>query len=103
MLSMLGSQTVVVTGAGGFVGSCVIAALLQHGVQSVVATDVTFPGVASPTAGAGDGPVRSVVADVSKDADVDRVFQSAGPVAAVIHIAAAGMSGPAQLRQQMCV
>lgn len=81
MTSTFAGKIVVVSGAAGGVGRSVVEKLLQGGAQ-ICATDIT-PAVSELEKGT-DGRIVSVVADVTRSADVDRIFRTAeerlGPV-----------------------
>jgi UDP-glucose 4-epimerase len=70
---------VLVTGAGGFVGRYLLAALVERG-HSVLATDIRLPGDAVATEGVAWQPL-----DVSRPEEVYRVMLGARPQA-VIHL-----------------
>jgi NAD(P)-dependent dehydrogenase (short-subunit alcohol dehydrogenase family) len=65
----LGGRTVVVSGAAGGVGRAVVAKLVAHGAH-VCATDLSA-GVADLEQ---EGRVISIVADVTKASDVERIY-----------------------------
>jgi len=81
MTSTFAGKIVVVSGAAGGVGRSVVAKLLEDGAR-ICATDITAA-VSELEQGA-DGHIVSVVADVTRSADVDRIFRTAeerfGPV-----------------------
>ena len=81
MASTFTGKTVVVSGAAGGVGRSVVEKLLLEGAR-ICATDITAA-VSELEQGA-PGRVVSVIADVTRSADVDRIFRAAeeafGPV-----------------------
>ena len=74
-------QPVVVTGAFGFIGQRVVEALLESGVEKIVAFDL--PGLTLPDHW--NGKVTYCPGDISYQHDVDRAMAGAGTV---IHLAA---------------
>ncbi|KGM38436.1 hypothetical protein JY97_16225 [Alkalispirochaeta odontotermitis] len=82
-------MSVLVTGAGGFVGSYLIPALLKKGYE-VIATDVTN----EPEWIAALGSVRYYRADLSRDADVYKLMGSVRPKK-VVHLASL-LAGPCE-------
>jgi dihydroanticapsin dehydrogenase len=81
MTSTFAGKTVVVSGAAGGVGRSLVEKLLKEDAQ-ICATDITT--AVSGLEQRGPDRVVSVVADVTKSADVDRIFRIAeetfGPV-----------------------
>jgi len=67
---------VVVTGAAGGVGRAVVSGLLSEGAR-VCATDIT-PSIASLAAEHPGGEIVTIEADVTKVADVERIYALAG-------------------------
>lgn len=81
MTSTFAGKTVIVSGAAGGVGSSVVEKLLEEGAR-VCATDIAT--AVSELGKGASGRIVSVVADVTRSADVDRIFRTAeetfGPV-----------------------
>jgi NAD(P)-dependent dehydrogenase (short-subunit alcohol dehydrogenase family) len=81
MTSTFAGKTVIVSGAAGGVGRSVVEKLLEEGAR-VCATDIAK--AVSELGKGASGRFVSVVADVTRSADVDRIFRTAeetfGPV-----------------------
>jgi len=82
---ILAGKTVVISGAAGGVGRAAVALFVENGAR-VCATDIS-PAVADLERGA-DGDIVAVTADVTKAADVEKIFATAeqrlGPVEVLI-------------------
>lgn len=70
-------QTVVVTGAGSGIGRATAARVLREGGR-VVAVDIVEQRLIDLTAEFGDERLVTVVADLAKSADIDRIVSAAG-------------------------
>jgi UDP-glucose 4-epimerase len=81
-------QTILVTGGAGYVGSHVVAALLDAGHRAVVLDDLSNApaDIAARLAGLGGGPVEVVVGDVRDRGLLDATFRRCR-FDAVVHLA----------------
>lgn len=109
----LAGQVALVTGAAGAIGCGIAAALLEAGAH-VVATDVDGERLEVVRARlAAMGPLETVVADVTDEADVRRLFRSAAlqfggvdivvPNAGVAHVATLAEMEPEAFRRVLDV
>ena len=85
----------IVTGAGSGIGRATTAALAANGL-TVLATDIDEEGLAETDALCSDhgveGPIHTLVADLSKDGDCERIVQGAAEHGRVSYLAnVAGM------------
>lgn len=90
-------ERVVIIGGSSGMGLALAAALVAEGAEVIIAGRSTERlAAAERTLGAGPGKVRAVVADITREADLEQLFTELGPVDHVVTTAvdAAGVYQP---------